>query len=84
MLIFNGKILTRNKGINSYYPHDFEIENKEYVFVDDSFFSGKTMSTIEEYLEDHNSSIKLSKIAYDGSVKKNPKIRSLYRYYDHH
>lgn len=54
MLIFNGKILTRNKGINSYYPHDFEIENKEYVFVDDSFFSGKTMSTIEEYLEDHN------------------------------
>lgn len=82
ILVFNGKIATKKRGINFYYPENFEIDNKEFVFVDDSLFSGKTVREIEKYLqEEHNSSIKLIKVGYDGSKEPNPKVKSLYRYY---
>ncbi len=82
VVVFNGKILTKNKGVNSYYPENFDLDNKEFVFVDDSVFSGKTIGAIEDYLkEEHMSLIKLVKVGYDGSKNTNRKIESLYKYY---
>ncbi len=82
ILVFNGKIVTKKKGINYYYPENFAIDNKKFVFVDDSYFSGKTMREIEKYLlEEHGSSISEIRVGYDGSRDRDPKIKSLYRYY---
>lgn len=82
VLVFNGKIVTKKRGINYYYPEDFDINNKSFVFVDDSYFSGKTMREIEKYLlEEHQSTISEIRVGYDGSKEKNPKVKSLYRYY---
>ncbi len=82
VLVFNGKIVTKKKGINYYYPEEFDVDNKSFVFVDDSYFSGKTMREIEKYLlEEHQSTISEIRVGYDGSKEKNPKVKSLYRYY---
>ena len=82
ILVFNGKIVTKKKGINYYYPENFDIDGKKFVFVDDSYFSGKTMREIEKYLmEEHKSSITEIRVGYDGSKEINSKIKSLYRYY---
>ena len=84
VLVFNGKIMTKDKGVTYYYPSDFDIEDREFVFVDDSLFSGKTFRVIEDFLKKHNSTIEYISVIYDGSKEKSPKIHSLYRYYDKH
>jgi hypothetical protein len=82
VVVFNGKIVTKNKGINSYYPENFDLDNKEFIFVDDSIFSGKTVDLIENYLiEEHKSKIVSVKVGYDGSRNLNREIESLYNYY---
>ncbi len=81
IIVFNGKILTKNKGVNSYYPESFDLDNKTFVFVDDSIFSGKTLNEIERYLiQEHNSKISKIRVGYDGS-KLDRRIESLYKYW---
>jgi hypothetical protein len=83
--IMNGKICTKKKGVTCWYPSDIDIENKEFYFVDDSTFSGRTIRVIDQYLKKHhNSKIKGVSVAYDGSKTKDSKVHSLYRYYDYH
>lgn len=82
VLVFNGKIATKKRGINYYYPEDFDVDKKEFVFVDDSYFSGKTLREVEKYLlEEHQSLISEVRVGYDGSREKDPRVKSLYRYY---
>lgn len=56
---------------------------KEYVFIDDSYYSGKTMKGIEKALQNINPNAKIIKtfVVYDGSKSKNNNIISLFRYY---
>ena len=83
--VFNGKICTKKKGVTCWYPAMVDLEDKEFIFVDDSTFSGRTIKVIDEYLKKHhNSRIKGVSVAYDGSKQKDPKVKSLYRYYDFH
>jgi hypothetical protein len=82
--IFNGKICTERAGIHCVYPGDVGLENKEFVFIDDSLYSGRTVNVIEDYLKTIGSSIKEIRVAYDGSKKRDTRIKSLYRYYDEH
>jgi hypothetical protein len=83
--VFNGKICTKKKGVTCWYPPDIDIDNKEFIFVDDSTFSGRTIKVIDNYLKRyHNSGIYGVSVAYDGSKERDPKIKSLYRYYDYH
>lgn len=81
LLIFAGKIMTYNTGVTSFYPKDFDLHNKEFFYVDDSYFSGKTVNTIDDYLADFNSRIKQVRVVYDGSKEKKSYIQSIYRYY---
>jgi len=81
MVVYNGKIMTKDKGVTYWYPPDFDLNNKEFVFIDDSLFSGKTLSVIENHLREHNSKIEYVSVVYDGSKKKDPKVHSFYRYY---
>lgn len=56
----------------------------EFIFIDDSYYSGKTMKGIEKALQNINPSAKITEtfVVYDGSKVKNDNIISLFRYYD--
>lgn len=60
-----------------------EISNKEFIFVDDSYYSGTTGKVIDVFLSDYNSSIINTFIMYDGNDKKSDSRNSLFNYYDH-
>lgn len=59
-----------------------ELDNKEFIFFDDSFYSGKTRNVIKEYLEERGAVLLDTYVIYDGSKEKDPYVHSLYRYYD--
>ncbi len=80
-IVFNGKILTQNRGIEYFYPENFNLSDKEYVYIDDSYFSGKTVKTINNFLNKYNSSIKGVNVVYNGSPEKTNFVKSIYRYY---
>ena len=56
--------------------------NKQIIFIDDSFYSGKTANKIEDFLRSRGSSIFTTYVFYDGSKEKYGSVKSLYRYYD--
>lgn len=57
---------------------------REYTFVDDSYYSGKTYRAIARMLTAMGSSARRIRVVYDGSVERDRNISSLYRYYDRH
>jgi hypothetical protein len=59
-----------------------EIDNKDFIFVDDSYYSGTTEFSINLYLNKINSKILKTFIVYDGNDKKSQNRISLYNYYD--
>lgn len=81
MVVFNGKMLTNKTGVNSWYPPDFELDNKRFVYVDDSYFSGSTANKINNFLNQHNSKVKRVFVIYDGSKEKKKGVESFFRYY---
>ena len=86
IVVFNGKICTKKKGVTCWYPHDVDLNNKNFVFVDDSVFSGRTIKVIDDHFRQDQDNSKITKVvvAYDGSKTKLPMVTSYYRYYDHH
>lgn len=65
-------------------PFAENINNKLFVFIDDSYFSGKTALIVKEEIERLGGILLGSYVAYDGSKEKNETVNSLYRYYDHY
>jgi hypothetical protein len=61
-----------------------ELHSKNFIFVDDSFYSGSTFRMINKLLEPVNSKIIQSFVVYDGSKEPPKNLQSLYRYYEHH
>lgn len=57
------------------------VKNKDFIFIDDSFYSGKTRNAIEKELNNYNSKISMTYVAYDGSINFDKNVISLYRYY---
>jgi hypothetical protein len=81
MVVFNGKMQTNKIGVHGWYPEEFDFENKQFIYIDDSLFSGSTANKIDDFLHDHNSKIKSVSVIYDGSKKKNKMVKSFFRYY---
>ncbi len=81
IIVFNGKMLTKKAGIRTWYPSTFEIVDKEFVYIDDSYFSGSTVNKINEFLKENNSKIKSVSVIYDGSKDRSRMVRSFFRYY---
>lgn len=80
IIITNGGIKEGKEaylGINS-------LNCTEFVFIDDSYYSGKTMKGIEKALKNIKTNAKITEtfVIYDGSKSKNNNIISLFRYYD--
>jgi len=61
-----------------------KIEGYKFAFVDDSFFKGRTRNVIKAEIERLGGEFLGTVVAYDGSIKKDENVHSLYRYYDHH
>ena len=56
--------------------------NTTVIFLDDSFYSGKTASKVEEFINSRGGRIKWKYVLYDGSKNKRDDVKSIYRYYD--
>jgi hypothetical protein len=82
VLVFNGKMRTSQIGIKSYYPSNFLIKDKKFVYVDDSYFTGSTANKINRYLIENGSKIKSVSVVYDGCKKKRRGVNSFFRYYN--
>ena len=72
--------LRKNAKILNLEP--FVCKGREYIFIDDSYFSGKTAQIIQEEVERCNAKLKCVWVAYDGSYFAIHNVKSLYRYYD--
>lgn len=59
-----------------------DINNRDFIFVDDSFYSGTTGFSIDHFLKKHSSRVLKTYVIYDGNDTKSPDRISLYRYYD--
>lgn len=83
VVTFNGKMLTNNIGVESWKPTEFDLKDKEFIYIDDSYFSGGTVKKIDNFMSDYNSSIKSVNVMYDGSEEKLDFVNSFYRYWDY-
>lgn len=64
-------------------PFVGQIKGQKFVFIDDSYFSGRTALVVKEEIERLGGIFIGSMVAYDGAKEKDPTVNSLYRYYDH-
>ena len=59
-------------------------KNQPFIFVDDSYYSGKTLRMVRTYIEEVlGGYLQNSYVFYDGSEDNLDDVKSLYRYYDH-
>lgn len=65
-------------------PFINRIKGRTFVFIDDSYFSGRTALVVKEEIERLGGVFLGSVVAYDGAREKDPLVNSLYRYYDHY
>lgn len=60
-------------------------KNQPFIFVDDSYYSGKTLRIVRTYIEEVlGGYLQDSYVFYDGSEDNLDDVKSLYRYYDFH
>lgn len=58
--------------------------DENFIFVDDSFYSGTTRDAIRSKIESYGGMLIRTFVLYDGSNMKDPSVDSFYRYYDNH
>jgi hypothetical protein len=96
-IVCNGSILLVSGGLTSHF-NDMDkikkikdvhiqkkigkIENMEFIFVDDSYYSGTTEFSINKFLNNIGSKIIKTYVVYDGNDKKTKFRKSIYNYYD--
>ena len=65
-------------------PFADKIRGRQVLFLDDSYFSGKTATVIKEEVERVGGKWLGTYVAYDGSKYQDENVWALYRYYDYH
>lgn len=61
-----------------------DVEGKDFIFLDDSYYSGKTAKVVHKWINDHGGRVVKNYVFYDGSYEKSDDVVSLYRYWDYH
>jgi hypothetical protein len=56
---------------------------RDFILLDDSFFSGRTRGLIREELERQGGRLVHTYVIYGGNREPDPAVTALYRYYDH-
>ncbi|MHA2066920.1 MAG: hypothetical protein ACXABY_21325 [Candidatus Thorarchaeota archaeon] len=69
-------------GIIDLYHFRKQIDNERFVFMDDSFFKGRTRDAIKKTLNHYGGDLVHTYVVYDGSETPDPRVTALYRYYD--
>ena len=60
-----------------------DLEGRLFIFLDDSYYSGKTINKVNDFLNKRGTAIWKSYVFYDGSKDGfGYNVESLYRYYD--
>ena len=59
-----------------------KLVDMDVIFIDDSYYSGKTADKVEEFVNDRGGNIYKKYVFYDGSKEKRNDVVSLYRYYN--
>lgn len=83
-------VLTVNGSLRAGVPIDdlsifrTQIQNVDYVFVDDSLYKGRTLAAVREEIERLEGRVVHTYVVYDGSNKDQLSVSSLYRYRDHY
>lgn len=80
-IIVNGGLRKGAKVAQTFSKGAIGITNSNFVFLDDSFYSGKTARTVKQYIESNGGSVVKCYCFYDGSFEKFIDVISLYRYY---
>lgn len=78
--------------VNGGLRHDHEMipfwesyptANKHFIFLDDSYYLGRTHDKIKNAIEAHGGIFNDTYVFYDGSKLKDNSVHSFYRYYDY-
>lgn len=80
ILVANGSL---RKG-NSIGLEDRDLNGQKFIFIDDSFWAGRTRNVIQNYVEKNNGVFLKTYVFYDGNKEKDKNVVSFYRYYDYH
>ena len=83
------KIIVVNGGLRKGYAitsfwEDYNVENKKLIFIDDSYYLGRTRDAIKNAIEENHGTLINTYVFYDGSKIKEDNVHSFYRYYDFH
>lgn len=79
--LVNGGLREGNP-IDSLEPFKSDINGQDFIIIDDSFYSGKTVDKIIEHVKSLGGNYVGTFVVYDGSHNKREDINSLYRYYE--
>lgn len=85
LICLNGGLRKGNTPEEKHKVYGFpERLSEPWVFIDDSYYSGKTLEQADWYMwfHENNATIKCAYVLYDGSPKKENYVESLVRYYD--
>lgn len=80
ILVANGSL---RKG-NSVGLEATNFHNQKFIFIDDSFWAGRTRDAVQKYVEENNGIFTKTFVFYDGNKVKDKNVISFYRYYDYH
>ncbi len=80
VMLLNGG-LRHLKSIDLGYKRN-QIKNKDFIFIDDSYYLGRTRNVIRAEIERLQGNFIHSYVVYDGSKFKDKEITSLYRYHE--
>ena len=80
ILLLNGGLrhLTRI----SLEPIADKIKKKDFIFIDDSYYLGRTRDVIRTEIERLGGNFKSTYVIYDGCKDRDKEVKSLYRYHE--
>ena len=89
LIELKNKIIVVNGGLRKGYDiisfwEDYNIKNKKLIFIDDSYYLGRTRDAIKNAIEENHGTLLNTYVFYDGSKVKEDNVHSFYRYYDFH
>lgn len=81
------KIIVVNGGLRDgkeliAFWNDYNITMKKIIFIDDSFYLGRTRDKIAQAIKRYHGTLTNTYVFYDGSKEKEENVHSFYRYYD--
>ena len=80
LLLLNGGL--RHTKILSLEHITDQIKKKDFIFIDDSYYLGRTRNVIRAEIERLDGYFKHSYVVYDGSKHIDKEITSLFRYHE--